>query len=89
MKYYKEVGFNPLSACLPLLLQLPVFISLVYMLRTDLKQHICGAALKAAPRSCTPRTTIGKQRAATRSCRTTRELPVRRRHHDARRPASC
>src|ERR1700735_165387 len=47
MKYYKEVGFNPLSACLPLLLQLPVFISLVYMLRTDLKQHICGAALKA------------------------------------------
>ena len=47
MKYYKEVGYNPLSSCLPLLLQVPVFISLVYMLRTDLKQHICGAALKA------------------------------------------
>jgi YidC/Oxa1 family membrane protein insertase len=47
MKYYKEVGYNPLSSCLPLLLQAPVFISLVYMLRTDLKQHICGAALKA------------------------------------------
>src|ERR1700676_2587906 len=46
-KYYKEVGYNPLSSCLPLLLQAPVFISLVYMLRTDLKSHICGAALKA------------------------------------------
>ena len=48
MKYYKEAGVNPLASCLPLLLQVPVFISLVYMLRTDLKKHICGAALKAA-----------------------------------------
>jgi len=47
MKYYKEAGVNPLAACLPLVLQIPVFISLVYMLRTDLKKHICGAALKA------------------------------------------
>jgi YidC/Oxa1 family membrane protein insertase len=44
MKYYKEVGYNPLSACLPVVLQIPVFISLVYMLRKDLKQHICGPA---------------------------------------------
>jgi YidC/Oxa1 family membrane protein insertase len=48
MKYYKEAGVNPLASCLPLLLQIPVFISLVYMLRTDLKKHICGAALKVA-----------------------------------------
>jgi YidC/Oxa1 family membrane protein insertase len=47
MKYYKEVGFNPLSACLPLALQAPVFIALVYMLRKDLKQHICGPAARA------------------------------------------
>ncbi len=47
MKYYKEAGVNPFAACLPLVLQIPVFISLVYMLRTDLKKHICGAALKA------------------------------------------
>src|ERR1700730_5484293 len=47
MKYYKEVGYNPLSSCLPLLLQAPVFISLVYMLRKDLKPHICGAAAHA------------------------------------------
>jgi YidC/Oxa1 family membrane protein insertase len=38
---------NPFASCLPLLLQLPVFISLFYMLRTDLKKHICGEALVA------------------------------------------
>jgi YidC/Oxa1 family membrane protein insertase len=47
MKYYKEAGVNPLASCLPLVLQIPVFISLVYMLRTDLKKHLCGPALKA------------------------------------------
>jgi YidC/Oxa1 family membrane protein insertase len=47
MKFYKEKEINPLASCLPLLLQFPVFISLFYMLRTDLKKHICGAALKA------------------------------------------
>jgi YidC/Oxa1 family membrane protein insertase len=45
MKFYRERGLNPLASCLPLLLQLPVFISLFYMLRTDLKKHICGAQL--------------------------------------------
>src|SRR6202046_718317 len=45
MKFYKERGINPLASCLPLLLQLPVFISLFYMLRTDLKKNICGHAL--------------------------------------------
>jgi len=41
MKFYQENKINPLASCLPLLLQLPVFISLFYMLRTDLKKHIC------------------------------------------------
>jgi YidC/Oxa1 family membrane protein insertase len=45
MKFYQERGINPLASCLPLLLQLPVFISLFYMLRTDLKKHICGTQL--------------------------------------------
>jgi YidC/Oxa1 family membrane protein insertase len=45
MKFYQERGINPLASCLPLLLQLPVFISLFYMLRTDLKKHICGSQL--------------------------------------------
>jgi YidC/Oxa1 family membrane protein insertase len=47
MKLYRERGINPFASCLPLVLQLPVFISLFYMLRTDLKKHICGPALKA------------------------------------------
>jgi YidC/Oxa1 family membrane protein insertase len=47
MKYYKEAGVNPLASCLPLVFQIPVFISLVYMLRKDLKSHICGTALTA------------------------------------------
>ena len=45
MKFYQENKINPLASCLPLLLQLPVFISLFYMLRTDLKLDICGSAL--------------------------------------------
>jgi YidC/Oxa1 family membrane protein insertase len=42
MKFYQEKKINPLASCLPLLLQLPVFFSLFYMLRTDLKEDICG-----------------------------------------------
>jgi YidC/Oxa1 family membrane protein insertase len=45
MKFYQEHKINPLASCLPLLMQLPVFISLFYMLRTDLKKHICGSQL--------------------------------------------
>jgi YidC/Oxa1 family membrane protein insertase len=46
MKFYQENKINPLASCLPLLLQLPVFISLFYMLRSDLKLDICGRQLK-------------------------------------------
>ena len=46
MKFYQENKINPLASCLPLLLQLPVFISLFYMLRTDLKFDICGQQLR-------------------------------------------
>ncbi|HLL87517.1 MAG TPA: YidC/Oxa1 family membrane protein insertase [Thermoleophilaceae bacterium] len=35
MKFYKEHGFNPASSCLPLLLQIPFFIALFYLLRGD------------------------------------------------------
>jgi YidC/Oxa1 family membrane protein insertase len=45
MKFYQENKINPLASCLPLVMQLPVFISLFYMLRTELKKHICGPAL--------------------------------------------
>src|SRR5450631_242108 len=46
MKFYQEHKINPLASCLPLLMQLPVFVSLFYMLRTDLKKRICGPALQ-------------------------------------------
>ena len=42
MKFYQENKVNPFASCLPLVLQLPVFISLYYMLRTDLRHDICG-----------------------------------------------
>jgi YidC/Oxa1 family membrane protein insertase len=41
MKFYKENEINPLGSCLPLVAQLPVFISLFYMLRQDLRKNIC------------------------------------------------
>jgi len=47
MGFYREHKVNPFASCLPLLLQLPVFVSLFYMLRTDLKKHICGAQMTA------------------------------------------
>jgi YidC/Oxa1 family membrane protein insertase len=46
MKFYQEHKINPLASCLPLVLQIPVFISLFYMLRTDLKLDICGKQLR-------------------------------------------
>src|SRR3954470_24335802 len=41
MAFYKENQVNPFGSCLPLLLQLPVFLSLFYMLRKDLRYDIC------------------------------------------------
>ncbi len=43
MKFYKENKVNPLGSCLPLAAQIPVFISLFYMLRTSLRIDICRA----------------------------------------------
>jgi YidC/Oxa1 family membrane protein insertase len=43
MKFYKENQINPLASCLPLVAQIPVFISLFYMLRHDLLDDICGS----------------------------------------------
>ena len=41
MKFYRENKINPFASCLPLVAQLPVFLSLFYMLRTDLRYDIC------------------------------------------------
>jgi YidC/Oxa1 family membrane protein insertase len=47
MKFYQENRVNPLASCFPLLFQLPFFIGLYYMLRTDLRHDICGQTAKA------------------------------------------
>src|SRR3954449_390925 len=52
MKFYQEHKVNPFASCLPLLAQLPVFLSLFYMLRHDLRIDICGQA--AEPCGQTP-----------------------------------
>jgi len=43
MKYYRENGVNPLSSCLPLVLQIPVFITLFALLRgASFRSDIAG-----------------------------------------------
>ena len=46
MKFYQENNVNPFGSCLPLIAQIPVFMSLFYMLRIDLKVDICGPESK-------------------------------------------
>ena len=41
MKFYRENKVNPFASCLPLVAQLPVFLSLFYMLQDDLRLDIC------------------------------------------------
>src|SRR3954464_7364203 len=43
MAFYKKNRINPLGSVLPAVAQLPVFLSLYYMLRTDLRHDICPA----------------------------------------------
>ena len=42
--YYREHGINPLGAFLPLLVQIPVFISLYYLMRSDASSGLFGDA---------------------------------------------
>lgn len=44
MALYKEHGVNPFASCLPLLMQLPVFLALLYTLRSaEFKAELMGA----------------------------------------------
>src|SRR4051812_18200599 len=60
MKFYRENKINPFASCLPLAAQLSVFLSLFYMLRTDLRFDICPevqtahGAPPASPVPCGP-----------------------------------
>ncbi len=85
MKFYQENKINPLASCLPLLMQLPVFISLFYMLRTDLKFDICGPQLPRPLRGCIacPESTMSKKSPAAQvpGALSLGQVPVHARHH--------
>jgi YidC/Oxa1 family membrane protein insertase len=42
MRFYKENKVNPFASCIPLIAQLPVFITLFYTLRHELPDDICS-----------------------------------------------
>jgi YidC/Oxa1 family membrane protein insertase len=42
MRFYQENKVNPFASCVPLIAQLPVFITLFYVLQHDLRFDICG-----------------------------------------------
>jgi YidC/Oxa1 family membrane protein insertase len=42
MRFYKENKVNPFASCIPLVAQLPVFITLFYTLRHELPDDICS-----------------------------------------------
>src|SRR5689334_17938219 len=58
MRFYQENKVNPFSSCLPLVAQLPVFISLFYMLRHDLRFDICPGIQAAAEKAGNPNVPI-------------------------------
>ena len=50
MRFYKENKVNPFASCLPLLAQLPVFITLFFVLKDELPADMgCPAAGSCAP----------------------------------------
>lgn len=51
MKFYADNKINPFASCLPLVAQMPFFIGLFYLLRTDLRFEICGKAAVAASKT--------------------------------------
>jgi len=47
MKVYQENKINPFASCLPIVAQLPFFIGLFYLLKSDLRREICGVGTSA------------------------------------------
>ena len=80
MKFYQENKVNPFGSCLPLVLQLPVFISLFYMLRKDLQhRHLRPSRSNGRPdRAHAPERRLRQSSEARRSScssRTSRDRP--------------
>ncbi|MCO5316774.1 MAG: YidC/Oxa1 family membrane protein insertase [Solirubrobacterales bacterium] len=47
MKFYQENKINPLASCIPLLAQMPIFITLFWTLKGPLREDMCGQTAKA------------------------------------------
>jgi len=56
MKFYQENKINPLASCIPLLAQMPIFITLFYTLRGPLREDICGQTEKPCGEVLNPAT---------------------------------
>jgi YidC/Oxa1 family membrane protein insertase len=55
MSFYQEHGINPLASCWPLLLQLPVFLALFYLLQgDDFKRDVCPTDAAEPITDCGP-----------------------------------
>ena len=67
MKFYRENSVNPFASCLPMVAQLPVFLSLYYMLRVDLRHDICPDINPAAARRTRSRAARRRSRASSSS----------------------
>jgi YidC/Oxa1 family membrane protein insertase len=50
MKFYKENKVNPAASCLPIVLQIPIFISLFYVLR-DFESRALSSSASSTSRS--------------------------------------
>jgi YidC/Oxa1 family membrane protein insertase len=59
MALWKEHNANPLAGCLPLLLQIPIFISLFHTLREIKPLAHCPTGTTAADAACYPHTIAG------------------------------
>ena len=94
MKLYKETGTNPFASCLPLLVQLPIFIALFRLL--DLRRRRArpiGVMTEPAHGRLGPQrqrssarpisTTFRKRRPATSACKILARDPGRRDDGDA------
>ena len=56
MKFYQENKINPLASCIPLLAQMPIFITLFYTLRGPLRDDMCGQSAKPCGEVLNPAT---------------------------------
>lgn len=61
MKLYKDTGTNPFASCLPILVQMPIFISLFRLINRSANGEAVGVLTKAQAESLSQATWLGAQ----------------------------